>query len=490
MGKPTGFLEIERQESKIIDPLTRIQDFKEFHKPLSLEKQSAQAARCMDCGVPFCQNGQMIQGMVSGCPLKNLIPEWNDLIYHHHYQAALKRLLKTNNFPEFTSRVCPALCEAACTCSLNGEAVTVRDNEQAIIENGFAQNLMIPQPPKQRINKKIAVIGSGPSGLAAADCLNHRGYHVTVFERDDRIGGLLMYGIPNMKLDKSIIDRRIQLMKAEGVEFKVNSGIENQKQVNHLRKQYDRIILACGSRKPRDTNVPGRDAKGIYFAVDYLSEVTKRYLSHQLYQSSFANTKDKNVVVIGGGDTGNDCVATAIRLGCKNVVQLEMMDELPCKRALNNPWPEWPRVKKTDYGQQEAIALFHQDPRIYKTTVKEFLKDDQGNLKQVVLISLEPKIIDGRMQMIPVDGSEKVINANLVLIAAGFVGAQEKIAQAFCVHLTPRGTVADTNYQTNQPGIYVAGDMRRGQSLVVWAIKEGREVARVVDKDLMGYSNL
>lgn len=490
MGKPTGFLEIERQVSTEIEPLKRIKNFNEFHKPLSRDEQSCQGARCMDCGVPFCQNGKVIQGMVSGCPLNNLIPEWNDLIFHNNYKAALKRLLKTNNFPEFTSRVCPALCEAACTCGLNGNSVTVRENENAIIETAYASNWMQPQPPKHRIDKKIAVIGSGPSGLAAADQLNKRGYQVTVFEREDRIGGLLMYGIPNMKLEKHIIDRRVHLMEEEGVVFKTKAGIETKKQVQELYKEFDRVVLACGSKKARDIQVPGRDAKGIYFAVDYLTRITKSLLNSQLEDKDFVETKDKNVLVIGGGDTGNDCVGSAIRLGCKSVIQLEMMSEPPHERLDSNPWPEWPRVKKTDYGQNEAIAVFGNDPRLYQTTVKEFIKDDKGNIKQAIIVSLESKQVEGRRQMVPVKGSEKTLDVDVVLIAAGFIGCEDHVAKAFDVKLTPRGNVADENYQTNQNQLYVAGDMRRGQSLVVWAIREGREVARAVDEDLMGYSNL
>ena len=490
MGKPTGFLEIDRQSSREIEPEKRINNFNEFHKYLSRDEQSEQGSRCMDCGGGGGQNGKMIQVMVSGCPLNTLIPEWNDLIYHKNYKAALKRLLKTNNFPEFTSRVCPALCEAACTCGLNGDAVTVRENEHGIIETAYESGWMEPKSPQHRIDMNIAVVGSGPAGLAAADQLNKRGYHVTVYERDDRVGGLLMYGIPQMKLEKSVIDRKVSIMEQEGVVFKTNAGIENKKQANELLKQYDRVILACGSKKPRDIQVPGRNAKGIYFAVDYLTRITKSLLNSQLKDQTFVETKGKKVLVIGGGDTGNDCVGSAIRLGCQSVIQLEMMPELPCERLDSNPWPEWPRVKKTDYGQSEAIAVFGQDPRIYQTTVKEFIKDDKGQIKQAVLISLQPKKQNGRMAMVPVAGSEKTIDVDIVLIAAGFLGTEDHVAKAFDLELTPRGNVADHGYATNHEKIYVAGDMRRGQSLVVWAIREGREVARAVDEDLMGYSNL
>lgn len=493
MGKPTGFLEIERKVSEEVEPQKRISNFKEFHIHLNKDQQACQGARCMDCGVPFCQSGKMLEGMVSGCPLNNLIPEWNDLVYHNNYKQALSRLLKTNNFPEFTSRVCPALCEAACTCGLNGEPVTVKENEHGIIEDAYEKGLIKPCPPKQRIDKRIAIIGSGPAGLAAADQLNKRGYQVTVYERDDRIGGLLMYGIPNMKLEKDVIDCRVAIMKAEGVIFKTNCGIETKEQVGELLNQYDRVILACGSRKARNIEVPGRQGKGIYYAVDYLTMVTKSLLNSDLKDQKYVNTKDKNVLVIGGGDTGNDCVATAIRLGCKSVMQLEMMPELPEIRSEDNPWPQWPRIKKTDYGQEEAIAIFGHDPRCYQTTVKEFILDKKGNVKQAILISLEPKENKEtkRVEMVPVSGSEKTIDVDLVLIAAGFIGCEDHVAKAFGIKVAPRGNVlSNQNYQTNIKNLYVAGDMRRGQSLVVWAIKEGREVARSVDIDLMGYSNL
>lgn len=493
MGKPTGFLEIDRQVSKEIEPKQRIQNFNEFHKHLSKDKQACQGARCMDCGVPFCQSGKELEGAVSGCPLNNLIPEWNDLVYHNNYKQALSRLLKTNNFPEFTSRVCPALCEAACTCGLNGDPVTIKENEYGIIEDAYVKGIMKPYLPVHRIDKKIAIVGSGPAGLAAADQLNKRGYQVTVFERDDRIGGLLMYGIPNMKLEKNIIDRRINLMKAEGIVFKTNSAIEDNKQVKELLDSFDRVILACGSRKPRDIDVPGRQGKGILMAVDYLTAVTKSLLNSDLKDKNYTSTKDKHVLVIGGGDTGNDCVGSVIRLGCKSVTQLEMMPELPEVRSKNNPWPQWPRIKKTDYGQEESIAVFNHDPRIYQTTVKEFILDKDQYVKQAVIVSLEPKENEKtkRVEMVPIAGSEKIIPADLVLISAGFVGCEEHVAKAFNVSINARGNVASNqNYQTNIKNLYVAGDMRRGQSLVVWAIREGREAARAVDIDLMGYSNL
>ena len=490
MGKPTGFLDYERVEATAVSPKERIKNFNEFHTPLSEDEQRKQSSRCMDCGVPFCQSGMTIKGMTSGCPLNNLIPEWNDLLYTGNWEQAYHRLHKTSNFPEFTSRVCPALCEKACTCGLNGKAVCTKENEMAIIEHAYAKGYAKANPPKVRTKKRIAVVGSGPAGLAVADQLNQRGHSVTVYERADRIGGLLRYGIPNMKLEKHIIDRKLDIMKEEGIEFVTNANVGENIKAKKLMADYDAVVLACGAANPRDINAPGRDANGIYFAVDFLTATTKSLLDSGLKDGRYISAKDKNVIVIGGGDTGNDCVGTCIRHGCKSVTQLEMMPKAPDERLESNPWPEWPRVKKTDYGQNESIAVFGHDPRLYQTTVKEFIKDDKGNVKQVVIVSLESKQVEGRMQMVPVKGSEKTLDADIVLIAAGFVGCEDYVAKAFDVKLTPRGNVADENYQTNQKQLYVAGDMRRGQSLVVWAIREGREVARAVDEDLMGYSNL
>ena len=489
MGKINGFLEFERKSFTSKEPLKRIKDFKEFHKPLSQQEQAKQGARCMDCGVPFCQFGKKINGMVSGCPLNNLIPEWNDLIFRGNYEQALQRLLKTNNFPEFTSRVCPALCEKACTCSLHGDAVTVHDNEYGIIEYGYAHGLMKPVPPKVRVGKRIAIVGSGPAGLAAADQLNKRGYDVDVYERDDRVGGLLMYGIPQMKIEKSIIDRRVNKMQAEGITFYTNCAIETKKQAQELIKKYDSVVLACGARTPRDIKVEGRDAPNVMFAVDYLTQVTKSLLNSDFQDGLFFNVKDRNVLVIGGGDTGNDCVGTAIRHGCKSVIQLEMMGEPPLERLDSNPWPEWPLVKKTDYGQEESIAVFGKDPRVYSTTVHHFIQNDKGEVVKAVIVSLQK---DEKGKLVPIQGSEKEINVDLVLIAAGFIGCESKVAKAFGVDLDARMRVAtaEDDYHTNVKNVYTAGDMHRGQSVVVWAIKEGRDVARMVDEDLMGFSNL
>ena len=494
MGKATGFLEYERSESSASEPLERIRNFNEFHTPLSEDKRRQQAARCMDCGVPFCQNGKMLCGMMSGCPLNNLIPEWNDLLYRGHKEQALSRLLMTNNFPEFTSRVCPALCEKACTCGLNGDPVTVKENENSIIEYGFSQGLIKPNIPQVRSGKKIAVIGSGPSGLSVADTLNHRGHSVTVFERSDRIGGLLMYGIPNMKLEKQVIERRTELMRAEGVTFVTNADVGNNVSADEILSGFDAVVLCCGSSNPRDIKAEGRDANGIYFAVDFLRSTTKSLLDSNLSDGKYISAKDKNVVIIGGGDTGNDCVGTSVRHGCKSVVQIEMMPKLPDERAENNPWPEWPRVCKTDYGQEEAAAVFGSDPRIYETTVKEFIKDENGSLCAVKTVKLkfETDPESGRRVPREIEGSEQVIPCELCLIAAGFLGCQSYVAEAFGVELNQRTNIKTENgkFSTNVEKVFTAGDMHIGQSLGVRAIREGRDAARAVDEYLMGYTNL
>lgn len=494
MGKATGFLDYERKNAKVEEPLERIRHFNEFRTPLTLEEQQKQGARCMECGVPFCQNGGMLAGMASGCTLHNLVPETNDLVYSGNWKQAYERLAKTHCFPEFTSRVCPALCEAACTCNLHGKPVATKENERAIIEHAYESGWVQPQPPKVRTGKKVAVIGSGPSGLATALQLNRRGHSVTVFERKDRIGGLLRYGIPNMKLDKKVLDRRIKLMEEEGVVFKTGVDVGKDITAEELKKQFDRIVLACGASNPRDINVPGRDSNNIFFAVDYLGSVTKSLLDSNLKDGKFVSAKGKHVLVIGGGDTGNDCVGTAIRLGAKSVTQLEMMPKPSVERTPNNPWPEWPRVLKTDYGQEEAIAVFGHDPRVYQTTVKEFIKDKNGNVKKAVIVKLESKKDEksGRMMMVPIEGSEETIDAQLVLIAAGFLGSQKYVTDAFQTALNPRTNVltAEGGYETSVPGVFTAGDMHRGQSLVVWAIQEGRQAAKAVDQSLMGYTNL
>ena len=517
MGKSTGFMEYERQTSKEVPPLERIKNFNEFHEPLSMEEQRKQAARCMDCGVPFCQYGKMIAGMASGCPLNNLVPEWNDNVYTGNMEMAYKRLSKTNNFPEFTSRVCPALCEAACTCNINGDPVCTKENERSIIENAYEKGYVNCEPPKVRSGKRVAIVGSGPSGLAAADQLNRRGHQVTVFERSDRLGGLLMYGIPNMKLEKQIIDRKIDCLKKTGIEFVTGTEIANGKnnqnpavakgdemagyltdakvkniKAEKLLEEYDAVVLACGASNPRDIKVTGRDAKGIYFAVDFLKTTTRSLLNSNFADGKYVSAKGKKVLVIGGGDTGNDCVGTSIRQGAVAVTQLEMMPKAPECRAASNPWPEWPKVLKTDYGQEEAIDVFGHDPRIYQTTVTEFKKKKDGTVCSAVLVSLEPKKDEktGRLSMVPIEGTQKEIPVDLVLIAAGFLGSEGYVAESFGVKLNARTNVETVNgsYRTGKEKIFTAGDMHRGQSLVVWAIAEGREAAKEVDKSLMGYT--
>lgn len=495
MGKPTGFLEYERETAKVLPPKVRIANFKEFRTPLNKEKQKLQGARCMACGVPFCQSGMMIGGMASGCPLHNLVPETNDLVYTGNWKQAFLRLSKTHSFPEFTSRVCPALCEAACTCNINGEPVSTKENERAIIETAYENGWVTPQIPEVRTGKSIAVIGSGPSGLAAAQQLNRRGHSVTVFERKDRVGGLLRYGIPNMKLDKAVVDRRIHLMEEEGVKFVTNVNVGKDIKAEELLKQFDRVILACGASNPRDIKVPGRDAKGIYFAVDFLGQVTKALLDSDFAKVPYELAKGKNVLVIGGGDTGNDCVGTAVREGAVSVTQLEMMPKAPDTRTPDNPWPEWPKICKTDYGQQEAIAVYGHDPRIYETTVKEFIKDKDGNVKAAKCVKLDWKKNPetGRMTMTEIEGSEYIVDCDVVLIAAGFLGCQTYVAESFGVELNERTNVktpCPNSYTTNVPKVFVAGDMHRGQSLVVWAIREGREAAMAVEELLLGYTNL
>lgn len=494
MGKPTGFLEYIRENAQAVSPAERIKNYSEFHTPLSREKQQLQGARCMECGVPFCQSGMVIGGTVSGCPLNNLIPEWNDLIFTGNWEQAYNRLRKTNNFPEFTGRVCPALCEAACTCGVHGDPVSVKQNEYGIVEFAYEQGIAKAHIPEVRTGKRVAVVGSGPSGLAAADQLNQRGHSVTVFERSDRVGGLLMYGIPNMKLEKQVIERRVEIMKQEGVVFETGKNVGENVEAQTLLKDFDIVILACGASQPRDIAAEGRDAKEIYFAVDFLTSTTKSLLDNDLAEGSFISAKNKHVVVIGGGDTGNDCVGTAVRHGAKSVLQLEMMPKLPDERAEDNPWPQWARVCKTDYGQEEAAAVFGADPRVYQTTVKEFVKDKKGNVKELVLVKLEA-VKDrktGRISMKEIKGSEYTVPADLVLIAAGFTGSESYVTKAFGVDIDGRSNVKTEagHYAANVDKVFVCGDMHRGQSLVVWAIREGRECAREVDEKLLGYTNL
>lgn len=482
MAKPTGFLEYQRVDNYSIKPQQRILNFDEFHQSLNPSLRKQQGARCMNCGVPFCQSAISIKGTVSGCPLHNLIPEWNDEIYRGNEKQALARLLKTNCFPEFTGRVCPALCEKACVCGLNDDPVTIKDNELYIIETAFKNSLIKANLPSFRTGKKVVVIGSGPAGLTVAYQLNQKGHEVTVYEKEDRLGGLLMYGIPNMKLDKKIIERRIQLMKEEGIIFITNKNVGVDLTKEELLLNYDAIVLCCGAKQARDLKVPGRNSKGIYLAVDFLASTTKALLDNTYEKGNYISAKDKHVVVVGGGDTGNDCVATAIRHGCISVTQLEMMPQLPSTRTKEEPWPQWPHVNKIDYGQEESMEIFHHDPRLYKTTVKECI-DEKGQLKAVKIVNIE--INNGKI--IEVEGSQKIIKADLLLIAVGFTGIDLELKNTFNLQTTAKNTIATKqfSYQTTDDKIFVAGDSRRGQSLVVWAIMEGNECANEVNEYLM-----
>ncbi len=510
MGKDTGFLEYKRKNNGDVPPKERIKTFEEFHTPLMTEERRQQASRCMNCGVPFCQSAMNLSGMVTGCPLHNLIPEWNDEVYKGHDKHAFARLHKTSNFPEFTGRVCPALCEKACMCGQYGDSVTVHDNELYLVETAFENGYIQPMVPSIRSGKRVAVVGSGPSGLAVADELNHRGHTVEVFEREDEIGGLLMYGIPNMKLDKTVIKRRRALMEAEGVVFHTGMNIGDSKSVTErktekasktvtsddLLAKFDAVVMCCGAKKARP--LPAADPEkigGVYYAVDFLTQTTKALMKADdvtsdalKKQGGYIDAAGKNVVIVGGGDTGNDCIGTVIRMGAKSVTALEMMPKPPVERAASNPWPEWPKTLKTDYGHEEAIYLFGNDPRVYETTVKSVTTDKKGNIKQIETVKVAFK--DGKLT--EVAGSEKTLKCDLLLIAAGFVGCEDYSADAFSLKRSPRGTVVteDGGYHIPNTKIFSAGDMHRGQSLVVWAIAEGRACAREVDEYLMGYTNL
>ncbi|OOM74864.1 glutamate synthase subunit beta [Clostridium sp. BL-8] len=488
MGKPTGFLEYDREEGKNREPKERLQDYNEFHTRLPLDKQCIQGARCMDCGVPFCQSGVLFSGMVSGCPLHNLIPEWNDLVYKGKWDLAYERLNKTNPFPEFTGRVCPAPCEAGCTAGLNGPSVTIKENERAIIDTAFDNGIVKANAPLKRTGKKVAVIGSGPAGLAAANTLNKCGHKVTVFERSDRPGGLLMYGIPNMKLDKEVILRRINLMAEEGVRFVTNANVGENYNAKEILDEYDAVVLATGASQPRDLVAEGRnDVKGIHFAVDFLKANTKSLLDSKHADNNYVSAEGKNVIVIGGGDTGTDCVGTSLRHGCKSLVQFEIMGEPSKERAANNPWPEWPKILKVDYGQEEFIDLYGRDPREYLTTVTAIHADKDGNLESVDTVKVEwKKDENGRFGPVPVKGSEKTYQAELVLLAMGFTGSQSYIKEAFGVESDARTNIKASNedFETNIPKVFATGDARRGQSLVVTAISEGIQAGIAVNEFL------
>ena len=494
MGKATGFLEIERKTIANRPPLERVKDWNEIHEHFDEEKVQNQGARCMDCGTPYCHTGITLANMASGCPVNNLIPEFNDLVYKGKWQDAYERLMKTNNFPEFTGRVCPAPCEGSCVLGVIEPPVTIKDIECSIIDKAWNEGWVTPTPPKERTGKKVAVVGSGPAGLAAADQLNKAGHLVTVYERADRPGGLLMYGIPNMKLEKDVVKRRTELMEAEGIT--IECGVEIGKAISskQLMEDFDSVVLCCGATKPRDLPIEGRELGNIRFAMEFLGPNTKELWDVKEGKSEqFSElAKGKNVVIIGGGDTGTDCVGTSLRHGCKSVTQLEIMPRPPEERAANNPWPEWPKTYKMDYGQEEAAEIQGEDPRQYLVTSSKFEGDAEGKVKAVHVHNIEWENENGRFIPKKVEGSERVLEAELVLLAMGFLGPEATIAEELGLDLDARSNVKAEygEFETSVEGVFAAGDMRRGQSLIVWAINEGRAVARECDKFLMGTSKL
>jgi glutamate synthase (NADPH/NADH) small chain len=491
MGKPTGFLEFARELPLDRGALKRISDWNEFHEHMDDAKLRQQAARCMDCGIPFCHSGTLVSGMASGCPINNLIPEWNDLVYRGLWQEALERLHKTNNFPEFTGRVCPAPCEGSCVLGINAPPVTIKNIECTIIDTAWEKGWVTPQPPKKRTGKKVAVVGSGPAGLSAAAQLNRAGHWVTVFERADRPGGLLMYGIPNMKLDKEqVVMRRLRQMEREGVAFRCNCEVGKDITSQQLLEEFDAVVLCTGATKPRDLPIEGRASKGVHFAMEFLHGNTKALLDKT---APVISAEGKDVVIIGGGDTGTDCVGTSLRHGCRNVVQVEILPRPPEARAKDNPWPEWPKTYKMDYGQEEAAAKYGADPRVYLTTAKKFLTDDQGQVSGVHLVQIQwEKNEKGQFTPVDIPGTDRVVPAQLVLLAMGFLGPEQPLLEALGVERDTRSNAKAEHgrFTTTNPKVFAAGDCRRGQSLVVWAFNEGRGAARECDRFLMGSTSL
>ncbi|PQO32056.1 glutamate synthase subunit beta [Bremerella cremea] len=486
MGKPTGFMEFQRSTVPYRDPLVRINDYNEFPVEVTDSHLQTQGARCMDCGVPFCQS-------TTGCPVDNLIPEWNDLVYKGRWREALDRLHKTNNFPEFTGRVCPAPCENACVLGITNPPVAIKNIECSIIDRGFEEGWVDAKVPEHRTGKKVAVIGSGPAGLAAAEQLNRAGHNVTVYERDDRIGGLLMYGIPNMKLDKDTVQRRVDLMEAAGIKFVTNAHVGVNLDIAELKEKNDAIVLAVGATKPRDLPIPGRELKGVHFAMEFLKANTKSLLDSKLEDGNYISAEGKDVIVIGGGDTGTDCIGTSIRHGCTSMVNFELLPKPPAERAPDNPWPQWARIFRVDYGHQEAEAKFGNDPREFCILSKEFIDDGNGNVAGIKTVTVQwTKDDSGRWNMSEVPGSEKVFKADLVLLAMGFLGPEATLVEKLGMETDQRSNFkADYGrFATSIDGVFAAGDCRRGQSLVVWAINEGRAAARECDKYLMGVSSL
>jgi glutamate synthase (NADPH/NADH) small chain len=494
MGKPTGFMEYSRELPLVRAPAERIRHWSEFHEHSADEKLQKQGARCMDCAVPFCHTGALLEGMASGCPINNLIPEWNDLVYRGLWREALERLHKTNNFPEFTGRVCPAPCEGSCVLGINEQPVAIKSIECTIIDKGFAEGWVVPEPPARRTGKQVAVVGSGPAGLAAAAQLNRAGHRVTVFERADRIGGLLMYGIPNMKLDKQMVQRRVDLLAAEGVMFVTNCEVGKDYPADKLLKEFDAVVLCGGATRPNDffTRTEGRQLQGIHFAMEFLHANTKSLLDSNHADRRYLSAEGKDVVVIGGGDTGTDCVGTALRHGCKSLVQLEIVPRPPLQRTADNPWPQWPKVYRMDYGQEEAQALWGEDPRRYAVQTTRFLGDASGHVRALETVQVEWVKDNGRATPRNLPGTEQVLPAQLVLLALGFSGPECQLLDQLGVQKDPRSNAQAEygRFATSVPGVFAAGDMRRGQSLVVWAINEGRGAARECDRYLMGETAL
>jgi glutamate synthase (NADPH/NADH) small chain len=510
MGKPTGFKEYPRQTSRERDPAARVRDWNEFAEKMPVVELRNQGARCMDCGIPFCHTGDLMAGMAAGCPIHNLIPEWNDLVYHDHWQEALDRLHKTNNFPEFTGRVCPAPCEGSCVLGINEPPVTIKQIEKAIVDRGFDEGWIVPHPPRERTGRKVAVIGSGPAGLAAAAQLNSAGHSVTVYERADRIGGLLMYGIPNMKLEKWAVERRVKLLEQEGVRFVTNCEIGKDVHGKELLEQNDAVILCTGATRPRDLPIPGRELQGVHFAMDFLTANTKNLLDAigsspkttaehfptGREAADFISANDKHVIVIGGGDTGTDCLGTSMRHGCKSLVNFEIVPRPPIMRSPGNPWPQWPRIFRVDYGHAEREAVFGQDPREFAIETIEF-RGENGRVTGLRTVQVDWAQPGGNgTPFSRVPGTERDWPADLILMAMGFLGPEHPAAEQLGVKVREgRGAMSwyDAEYgkyATNVPGVFAAGDCRRGQSLVVWAINEGREAARECDRYLMGVTAL
>ncbi|HEX9114620.1 MAG TPA: glutamate synthase subunit beta [Anaerolineae bacterium] len=493
MGKPTGFIEYKRETPPARPPEARVQDYLEFHLQAPEETLRTQAARCMDCGIPFCHTGVLISGMASGCPINNLIPEWNHLVYTGRWRDAYDRLRKTNNFPEFTGRVCPAPCEGSCTVGISGDPVTIKTIEHEIIERAWAEGWVVPEPPLRRTGKRVAVIGSGPAGLACAAQLNKAGHWVTVFERADRVGGLLMYGIPMMKLDKHVIARRVNLMAEEGITFRTNTAVGQDLSADQIRTEFDATVICTGATRPRDLPIEGRDLEGIHFAVDFLRLNTRSLVESGHRDGQYISAQGKDVIVIGGGDTGTDCVGSSIRHGCQSIRQFEILPRPPDERQPDNPWPEWPKIYRLDYGQEEAAALFGREPREYDITTKRFVGDEHGHVKELHTMRVVPaRDANGRPIFREIPGSEEVWPAQLVLLAMGFLGPEGGLLQQFGVEQDERSNIraAYGAFATNVPGVFAAGDARRGQSLVVWAINEGRAAARECDRYLMGDTQL